>query len=116
MAHGSAPVCAAETLGLPTTGSANQLRQLIKGCVQQERDYKSVAVLEWESLKVEYVLALEDCDGEFAQTAPAYWEPPAQQDRAQWAEELRMVHAQLDVANGIIRTVNRREGTSPEDR
>ena len=77
--------------------------------MQQERDYRSVAVLEWESLKVEHVLALEDCDGEFAQTAPVYREPPAQQDRAQLAEELCMVHAQLDVANGIIRTVNRRE-------
>ena len=73
-------------------------------------------MLEWESLKVEHVLALKDCDGEFAQMAPAYREPPAQQDRAQLAEELRIVRAQLDVANGIIRTVNRREKAHPEDR
>ena len=43
--------------------------------VEQGHDYKNVVVTVSESLKTEYVVALEDADVEFKPSGPVYCDP-----------------------------------------
>ena len=61
----------AEKLGLPTTGSADQIRQLIEGKLQEDREVSNVQVVVRESTYRELVLSLIDEDGVFLETDPA---------------------------------------------
>ena len=62
----------AQALGLPTTGSIDQLRQCIEGIVQRDHDHQNVVVIIRESLKTEHVLVLADSEGEFLVSEPIY--------------------------------------------
>ena len=62
---------------LPITGSSNQLRQCIEAVVEQEHEYQNVVVTVRDSFKTEYVLALEDSDGEFLLSEVMYCDPSA---------------------------------------
>ena len=61
----------AEKLELPTTGSADQIRQLIEGKLQEDREVSNVQVVVQESTYRELVLSLIDEDGVFLETDPA---------------------------------------------
>jgi hypothetical protein len=62
----------AEALGLPTSGSADQIRQLIEGKLEGEddRDVANVQVIIQESPQVQIKLSLVDGDGVFLETSP----------------------------------------------
>ena len=104
----------AQALGLPTTGSADQLRQCIEGIVQRDHDYQNVVVIIRESLKTEHVVVLADSEGEFLEGEPIYRDPPP---RRMWAEEdvrvteeLRETRRQLEEANHIIESATAKDG------
>ena len=67
----------AQALGLPTTGSTDQLRQCIEGIVQREHNYQNVVVIVQENLKTEHVMMLADSEGEFLQSEPVYRDAPS---------------------------------------
>ena len=62
----------AQALELPTTGSADQLRQCIEAVVGTDHEYQNVVVTVRESPKTEYSIALADADGEFLASEPVY--------------------------------------------
>ncbi len=62
----------AKALGLPTAGSQDQLRQCVEGVVQRDHDYQNVMVVIRESIKMEYIIVLQDSEGEFLQSEPVY--------------------------------------------
>ena len=104
----------AQALGLPTTGSADQLRQCIEGIVQRDHDYQNVVVIIRESLKTEHVVVLADSEGEFLEGETIYRDPPP---RRMWAEEdvrvteeLRETRRQLEEANHIIESATAKDG------
>ena len=68
----------ARALGLPATGSTDQLRQCIVGTIQTGHDYQNVVVIVRERLMTEYVVALADSEGEFVQSNPVYRDAPPQ--------------------------------------
>ena len=53
----------AETLKLPITGSANEIRQLIEGKLQEAHDVRNVQVVVREDTTVNVALSLVDEDG-----------------------------------------------------
>ena len=61
----------AEKLELPTTGSADQIRQLIEGKLQEDREVSNIQVIVQESTYRELGLSLIDEDGVFLETDPA---------------------------------------------
>ena len=71
----------AKALGLPTAGSADQLRQCIEGIVQRDHDYPSVVVVVREAQKTEQIVSLEDSEGEFLQCDPVYRDAPLRRAR-----------------------------------
>ena len=58
----------AEAIGLPTGGSADQIRQCIEGKLQTEREDPNVAVIIREVQTTEQIIALADAEGEFVRT------------------------------------------------
>ena len=96
----------AQALGLPTTGSIDQLRQCIEGIVQRDHDHQNVVVIIRESLKTEHVLVLADSEGEFLVSEPIYRDALPRHMRTEVdvrvTEELRETHRQLEEANDII--------------
>jgi len=58
----------AETLGLPTAGSADEVRQLIEGKLQETRDVNNIQVVVAEATVREVKLSLMDDDGVFVET------------------------------------------------
>ena len=66
----------AKALGLPTSGSQDQLRQCAEGVVQRGHYYENVMVVVRESLKMEYIVVLEDLEGEFLQSDLVYRKAP----------------------------------------
>ena len=64
----------ADALGLPRSGSADQLRQCIEGHLQSEesRQVSNTLVLVQETPQVELILKLADSDGVFLETSPVY--------------------------------------------
>ena len=77
---------------LPTTGSADKLRQQVEGKLA-ERDNCGVQVIQ-ETPQVETVLWLVDADGVFLQTAPSHrHKDSGESDRA--CQELKEENAQL---------------------
>ena len=62
----------AQALELPTTDSADQLRQCIEAVVGTDHEYQNVVVTVRESPKTEYSIALADADGEFLASEPVY--------------------------------------------
>ena len=114
----------AKALGLPTSGSPDQLRQCVEGIVQRDRDHYNVMVVLQESLKTEQIVTLEDSEGEFLRCDPAYWDTPPQRTRV--AEDTELVEGlrqQLTEAGQIIASAEqpkikkmyRRYGTSREE-
>ena len=79
----------AGALGLPTAGSQDQLRQCVEDIVQRDHDYQNVMVVVRESLKTEHVVVLEDSEGEFLQSEPAYRDAPSPHVRA--ALDVRLI-------------------------
>ena len=55
----------AEKLELPTTGSADQIRQLIEGKLQEDREISKIQVVVQESTYRELKLSLIDEEGVF---------------------------------------------------
>ena len=96
----------AQALGLPTAGSADQLRQCIEGSVQADRDYQSIVVIVRERPKTEQIIVLADSDGDFLETNPMYrYVPQHRAYRLQEApitEELQEAQDQLKEATRII--------------
>lgn len=60
----------ADSLGLPTTGSTDQIRQLIEGKLQEEHEVSNVQVVVQETSTVSVQLSLVDEDGVFHSTTP----------------------------------------------
>ena len=101
----------ARTLGLPATGSADQLRQCIEGIVQREHDYHNVVVIVQENLKTEHVMMLADSEGEFLQSEPVYRDAPLRLTRA--VEDVEVIQGQqrqLDEANQVIEAALAKQG------
>ena len=96
----------AQALGLPTAGSADQLRQCIEGSVQADRDYQSIVVIVRERPKTEQIIVLADSDGEFLETNPMYRDVPQHRahrlEEAPITEELQEAQDQLKEATRII--------------
>lgn len=61
----------AEKLELPTTGSADQIRQLIEGRLQEDREVSNIQVVVQESTYRELKLSLIDEEGVFLETDPS---------------------------------------------
>ena len=61
----------AESLELPTTGSADEIRQLIEGKLQSTRDVHNVQVVVEETQTISLKLSLMDDEGIFLESAPS---------------------------------------------
>ena len=101
----------AQALELPTTGSADQLRQCIEAVVAESHEYQNVVVTVRESPKIEYVMALADSDGEFLVSEPAYRDARRVhfEEETQDTPELRVARQQLEEANHLIQLAAERE-------
>ena len=101
----------AKALELPTTGSADQLRQCIEAVVERDHEYQNVLVTVKESFKVEHVVALADADGEFLVSDPVYRDARhvRVEDEAQSTAELCAVRQQLKRANHLLELANAKE-------
>ena len=60
----------AESLGLPTTGSSDEIRQLIEGKLQESRDVRNIQVVVDETPTISLKLSLMDEDGVFLESTP----------------------------------------------
>ena len=60
----------AEKLELPTTGSADQIRQLKEGELQEDREVSNIEVVVQENTYCELKLSLVDEEGLFLETDP----------------------------------------------
>ena len=95
----------AEAIGLPTLGSADQLRQCIEGKLQTERDDPNVVVIVRD---VEQILSLADSEGEFARTPPLRRGPSLRRDSGT-ARELQEVSEQLHKAEREIESARTKD-------
>jgi len=92
-------------LELPTTGSADELRQQIEGRLAEREDHNIQVVIQ-ETAQVETVMWLVDADGAFLQTAPVCRDKGSSESErvcrelkeknAQLQEELAAVQQQLE--------------------
>jgi hypothetical protein len=60
----------AESLGLPTTGSSDKVRQLIEGKFQESRDVHNIQVVVYKIPSISLKLSLIDEDGVFVESIP----------------------------------------------
>ena len=97
-----------EALKLPTSGSGEELRQLIEGKLSEPDDH-NIQVVVQETPRTETVLWLVDTEGSFLQTPPSYRDSKdsSQAERicqeltesdTQLSEELATIQQQLDEA------------------
>ena len=61
----------AESLELPTTGSTDEVRQLIKGKLQESRDVRNIQVVMDETPTISLKLSLMDEEGVFLESTPS---------------------------------------------
>ena len=98
----------AEAIGLPSVGSADQIRQCIEGKLQTEREDPNVVVVIREVQTTEQILALADSEGEFVRTPPLRRGQGAYQDEVT-SRELQEAHAQLQEAGEIIQSAKAKD-------
>ena len=98
----------AEAIGLPSVGSADQLRQCIEGKLQTEREDPNVVVVIREVQTTEQILALADSDGEFVRTPPLRRGQGTYRDEVT-SRELQEAHAQLQEAGEIIQSARAKD-------
>ena len=91
----------AEAIGLPTGGSADQLRQCIEGKLQTEREDPNVVVIIREVQTTEQIIALADAEGEFVRTPPLR---RGQETGEATSKELQEARARLQEAEEIIQS------------
>ena len=101
----------AEAIGLPSAGSADQLRQCIEGKLRTERDDPNVVVI----VKVQTtdkIVPLADSKGEFAQTSPlSSRRGPGDEDVSL---ELQEAHAQLQEAEQVIESARKKDASQAQ--
>ena len=95
----------AEAIGLPSGGSADQLRQCK---LQTEREDPNVVVVIREVQTTEQILALADSEGEFVRTPPLRRGQGTYQDEVT-SRELQEAHAQLQEAGEIIQSARAKD-------
>ena len=104
----------AQALELPTTGSADQLRQCIEAVVGTDHEYQKVVVTVRESPKTEYGIALADADGEFLESEPVYRDTRRVRfdEELQNPAELYATRRKLEEANHLLELAAVRERES----
>ena len=81
-------------LDLPTSGSADEVRQLIEGKLA-DRDAQNVQVMVDETLRMQTMIWLVDSEGPFLQTDPSYRDSPGSSERDQECRKLREQNGEL---------------------
>ena len=95
----------AEAIGLPTAGSADQLRQCIEGRLRTDRDNPNIVVIVRD---IEQILSLADSEDEFVRTPPLRRGPSLQHDQGT-LHELQEVREQLQEAERIIKSAKSKD-------
>jgi len=109
-------------LELPTTGSADELRQQIEGRLAEREDHNIQVVIQ-ETAQVETVMWLVDADGAFLQTAPVCRDKGSSESErvcrelkeknAQLQEELTAVQQQLEEHSRVVELTEQMEEHEP---
>lgn len=111
-----AHLCAiAEAIGLPSAGSADQLRQCIEGKLQTERDNPNIVVVVCEVRFTGQTLALADSEGEFVQTSPLQRGQGTSRDENVPCE-IHEVRAQLQEAERIIESARTKDAEQAQQK
>ena len=84
----------AGAMGLPSTGSADEVRQLIEGKLGDEREVRNVQVVLEEASVLNVKLSLTDEEGVFLEAEPLQRPLEALVDPAEWENKLSEAEAQ----------------------